>query len=530
MPAQPVKFIQRGGGSEVAEVGPRDFLLADNFGFRPFQFFGGQTFRPQEFGFLEQFGFDLRHLGRLGAGVEREVAGHEAGEILRADVVGEAELFADAQKQTRAEVAATFLQEIERVTVIAAERRAGKTDDEHGLLFVARFFDALERSEGRGLRVERDRRRFFPTGKGFFHRGFDVARGHIAKNREHAIVRRGELLMKFFQRGDRNFASRFFRAERIQAVAGLAEQRAAHREARALEQFIFARTDAGDLDFLFAFQFVRGKNGIQDDVGKQVEAGRKIFAQHFGVDAETIIAAVTVNVAADRFNLGGDFFCAARLGALDEQLGEQHGRAVVHYVFGQRAAFKHGAKFHERQAVVGFHQQRQAIRQNDFLDGVDGVLLDVRLGFGRGAFGQQRVKRAVFRREIMARDALNIRERDVFDGGEIAFGEIQVIRGEPVAAEILRLTFHRLARRQRGGNELLDGLLQFVGGDRKHFYFFDLRENGFVRCFELVAVHHGADAEQSRQSGAVSPRVHVMHDALLLAHLLEEARAASAAE
>ena len=35
-------------------------------------------------------------------------------------------------------------------------------------------------------------------------------------------------------------------------------------------------------------------------------------------------------------------------------------------------------------------------------------------------------------------------------------------------------------------------------------------------------------AEESRQSGAVSPGVNVMHEALPLAHLLEQARAASA--
>ena len=51
--------------------------------------------------------------------------------------------------------------------------------------------------------------------------------------------------------------------------------------------------------------------------------------------------------------------------------------------------------------------------------------------FGRGAFGQQGVKRAVFRREIFAGDALQIGGRDAFHGGEIAFGKIQIIGREP---------------------------------------------------------------------------------------------------
>ncbi len=172
-------------------------------------------------------------------------------------------------------------------------------------------------------------RRFSNLRKSFLHRGFHFRRFHVAINRQHAVVRHGKFLVKRFQSGNGNFFHGFLRAERIQTVAVVAEQRAAHGQAGALEQIVLARADAGDLDFLFALQFVGGKTRIQHDVGEQIQSGRKIRAQHLGVHAKTVVAAVAVQVAADGFDLRGDLFRAALLRAFDEHLGEQHRRAVV---------------------------------------------------------------------------------------------------------------------------------------------------------------------------------------------------------
>src|SRR5580698_5950787 len=62
------------------------------------------------------------------------------------------------------------------------------------------------------------------------------------------------------------------------------------------------------------------------------------------------------------------------------------------------------------------------------------------------------------------------------------------------------------------------------------FYFFNFCQNRIARSLKFIAVHYSADAEKSRQTGAVSPRIHMMNHALLFAHLLEEARTASTAE
>jgi hypothetical protein len=62
------------------------------------------------------------------------------------------------------------------------------------------------------------------------------------------------------------------------------------------------------------------------------------------------------------------------------------------------------------------------------------------------------------------------------------------------------------------------------------FHLFNFGEHRVARGGKFIRVHNGAHAEQARHCRDVSPRVHVMHDALPLAHLLEKPRTASAAE
>ena len=101
----------------MTEVLAGDFLLAEDFGLGAVEFGIGEAFGSEERRFLEQFFF--HELGVFGgsAGVESEVAGLQAGKVLGADVVGEAEAFADAEEEAGAEVAAGFLDEFEGESV-----------------------------------------------------------------------------------------------------------------------------------------------------------------------------------------------------------------------------------------------------------------------------------------------------------------------------------------------------------------------------------------------------------------------------
>ena len=105
-----------------------------------------EAFGAQQFGLVEQFLLHQRGLLGRGAGVKGEIAGGEADEVLRADVIGEAEFLPDAQEQPRAEVAAGFVQQFQRIAVGVAEGRAAEADDQHGLFLVAGFGDALDSS------------------------------------------------------------------------------------------------------------------------------------------------------------------------------------------------------------------------------------------------------------------------------------------------------------------------------------------------------------------------------------------------
>ncbi len=97
--AQPVQFVQGRAQGVGAQVLPADLLLADDLGLGPVQFLRGQPFGPEQRDLLENLALDLGDLLRLGPGVEREVARRQAQEILRADVLGQAQFLPDAHEE-----------------------------------------------------------------------------------------------------------------------------------------------------------------------------------------------------------------------------------------------------------------------------------------------------------------------------------------------------------------------------------------------------------------------------------------------
>ena len=211
----------------------------------------------QQFHFGQKLFLYLFRLFRRGAGVECKITGREPDEVLSADIVGQAQFVTHADEQARTQIAARFLKQFQGVPVLRFQCGAVETHDEHGLFLIAGFRDAPGRVERRGLRVESPHR-FpigYPTRKGLFHGGVDVGGLHITVDGEHAVIGHDQFAIKGFQVGRLEFADGFFRAEQIEAVAGVAEERAAHGNSGAFEQLILLRADAGDLDLAFALQF-----------------------------------------------------------------------------------------------------------------------------------------------------------------------------------------------------------------------------------------------------------------------------------
>src|ERR1051326_6980 len=137
--------------------------------------------------------------------------------------------------------------------------------------------------------------------------GFDVT-----VNGEDAVVGAGQFFMERFQIARLDFLHAGFSAQDVQTVTGLAEEGAAHGFGGALKQLVSLRPDRGQLDLAFAFEGRSGKSRMEQNVGEQGEPDREITAQDFGVDAETIVAAVAVQAPAHRLDFAGDVLGGTR--------------------------------------------------------------------------------------------------------------------------------------------------------------------------------------------------------------------------
>src|SRR4051812_5940187 len=105
---------------------------------------------------------------------------------------------------------------------------------------------------------------------------------------------------------------------------------------------------------------------------------------------------------------------------------------------------------------------------------------------GSGSVREEGEERAILRGEVFTGYALNVGRRRAFNRSEVTFGKVEIVRGQPTAAEVLRLSLHGLARRQRSGNELFYRFAKFPGRDRRGFDFFKFREHGLARGGEFV--------------------------------------------
>lgn len=125
--------------------------------------------------------------------------------------------------------------------------------------------------------------------------------------------------------------------------------------------------------------------------------------------------------------------------------------------------------------------------------------------FGGCAGGEQGVNGAVGLDEVLVGDALDVLRGHAFHRGEITLAEFQIVRGEPIGAEILGLTLHGFTGRKGSGGELFHGLGQFGGGNEIGLHALDLLENGVASRHEFIAVSDTADAEQAGVTRGVDP-------------------------
>jgi len=208
----------------------------------------------------------------------------------------------------------------------------------------------------------------FPRAEFFLDSFPHLVRFHIAENADDAIRRREQACVIILYVSDLELRHAFLGAVHVESVAGVAVERAAHETSAALEQLIALRADGRKLHLALALEGRAGKERIEQHVGDDVQAGTEIVAQHFGVHAKTVVAAVAVDGTAHRFHLTRDLFRGARRGALQKHLCHQQRHAVVRRIFREHATAQHDANFHERQAMIFLHEQAQAVGEFDFLN------------------------------------------------------------------------------------------------------------------------------------------------------------------
>src|SRR5213595_1473228 len=87
----------------------RYLLLADQFLFRPRQFFRSKAVICEFVNLIEQRGFHWLDLLRVGAEIKCKETRHQALHLACADVVGQSHLLTNANEEARTEVAARLI-------------------------------------------------------------------------------------------------------------------------------------------------------------------------------------------------------------------------------------------------------------------------------------------------------------------------------------------------------------------------------------------------------------------------------------
>ena len=100
---------------------------------------------------------------------------------------------------------------------------------------------------------------------------------------------------------------------------------------------------------------------LEDSTGQHIQTGAKIIAQHLGIHAKAVVAAVAVNMPADRLDLRRNLLRRAPARALEQEPAHELSNAIVRRRLRQNATLKDRAEFHEGQPAALLHQQPQNI-------------------------------------------------------------------------------------------------------------------------------------------------------------------------
>ena len=327
--AEPVELIERRHVSKGIVALISDLHLAEQFLLRAGQLVIRQAFGGELVNLVKQCCFHPLDFLRIRPEIKQEKPRDEPLHLAGADIIGEAHLLADANKKPRAQIAAGFVDQLERVSIPAEHVRATITDHDHPLRLVLQTFDRDGPGQRRWLRSisQRELARLHPAERlleNLFHfRSLDVPEdgNNAVPGDEIPVAELDQIPLA-------QFRDRLHGALAAERVGVPEEKRLAQNIPGDGRQLLFVFLDPGELNFLFARDRFLRHHRVEQNIGKQLRAQFEIRLRNIERDAEAIVAGVAANAAADGLDRVGDLLGGPRACAFEKHLRHQARDAI----------------------------------------------------------------------------------------------------------------------------------------------------------------------------------------------------------
>ena len=228
--------------------------------------------------------------------------------MLRADIIRQPEMIPNSGKQAGPQIAARFLNEIERIPIGLVKCHTGKSKHDDRLRFVVRFGHTLQFAGIQTIRVcgwlprcrsaARQGSVRFGCSVACFHPGtharfngtLHLGGVDVSVDREDTVRRPDQSTMMLSQGVGIQTRYRRLRSKRIQSVPLRAEQVRSKRSERRLDELIPLRLDGRQLTLALSFDCRRRKGGIQQDIQNQIDPQFIIVLQYLSACADTVVS------------------------------------------------------------------------------------------------------------------------------------------------------------------------------------------------------------------------------------------------
>ena len=125
---------------------------------------------------------------RIGSEIKRKQSGYEPLHLAGADIIGQAHLLANANEESRPEIAACLIYQFERVAIGAGQARAAEADHEYPLCLVLAALDSLRFAQRCGwLCIGKSKRAGLHLSERLLDELFYLACFNVAKNIDHSV-------------------------------------------------------------------------------------------------------------------------------------------------------------------------------------------------------------------------------------------------------------------------------------------------------------------------------------------------------